>query len=168
MYLEKIKSMYPTVLLVIFLIAGSLYTSHLIATQNYMIGPLVVGVLAGVLILGWMIRDYKMGIYFMFILSVFMSFANRMMGSQIQFGVVLDAIAGLTFLIMLFTDQHKKDWSHLKNPITYFYIFIVIYQLLQVFNPNAISFTGWLSRFVVTLPSFSFSLSTTFFFRWKK
>ena len=62
MYLEKIKSIYPTILLVVFLIAGSLYTAHLIATQNYMIGPMVVGGLAGLLILGWMIRDYKMGI----------------------------------------------------------------------------------------------------------
>lgn len=147
MHLEKIKDIYPSVLLVILLLCGSLYTSHLIATQNYLIGPIVVGVLGGILALGWMVRDYKMGIYFMFILSVFMSFANRMFDSQFQFGVVLDAIAGLTFVLMLITDSTRKDWSHLKNPITYFYIFIVVYQLLQVFNPNAISFLGWLVAF---------------------
>jgi putative inorganic carbon (hco3(-)) transporter len=147
MYLEKIKSVYPSVLLIIFLIAGSLFTTHLIATQNYLIGPIVVAVLAGILALGWMVRDYKMGIYFMFILSVFMSFANRMIGTQFQYGVVLDAIAGVTFLFMLFTNQGKTDWSYLKNPITYLYIGIVVYQLLQVFNPNAISFLGWVVAF---------------------
>jgi putative inorganic carbon (hco3(-)) transporter len=144
MHLEKLKSVYPSIVLVILLIAGSLFTSHLIATQNYLIGPIVVATLAGILILGWMVRDYKMGIYFMFILSVFMSYANRMLGLQFQFGVVLDAIAGLTFFIMLFTKQHKTDWSYLKNPITYFYVFIVVYQLLQIFNPNAVNRIGWL------------------------
>jgi putative inorganic carbon (hco3(-)) transporter len=147
MHLEKIKSVYPSVLLILLLISGSLYTAHLIATQNYLIGPIVVATLGGILILGWMVRDYKMGIYFMFILSVFMSFANRMMGAQFQFGVVLDAIAALTFMIMLFSNRHQTDWSNLKHPITYFYVFIVMYQLLQVFNPNAVSFTGWLVAF---------------------
>jgi putative inorganic carbon (hco3(-)) transporter len=147
MYLEKIKSIYPTVLLVIFLMAGSLYTTHLIVTQNYMIGPMVVFGLAGLLAIGWMFRDYKMGIYFMFIMCVFMSYANRMLGTLFQFGIVLDAVAALTFFIMLFTDRHKRDWSRLKNPITYFYVFIVMYQLLQVFNPNATSFVGWLVAF---------------------
>ncbi len=147
MQLEKIKSAYPTVLLVVFLMSASLYTSHLIATQNYLIGPLVVGVLFGLLAFGWMLRDYKMGIYFMFILAVFMSFLNRMMGSQIQFGVVLDAIAGLTFVLMLIHEWNKAKWSFLRHPITYFYIFIVIYQLLQVFNPDAVSFLGWLVAF---------------------
>ena len=110
MYLEKIKSAYPTILLIIFLSIGSLLTAHLIATRNYLLGPAIIAALCGMLVFVWMIRDYKMGIYFMFLLSVFMSFINRMMGTTLQFGVVLDAVAGITFIIMLFTDQHKKDW----------------------------------------------------------
>jgi putative inorganic carbon (hco3(-)) transporter len=144
MQLEKIKTIYPSVLLILLLICGSLVTTHLIATQDYMIGPIVIGTLAGILGLGWMVRDYKMGIYFMFILSVFMSYVNRMIGSQFQFGVVLDAIAGLTFVMMLIANREKTDWSYLRNPITYFYVFVVVYQLLQIFNPNATSYLGWL------------------------
>jgi putative inorganic carbon (hco3(-)) transporter len=144
MQLEKIKTIYPSVLLIILLISGSLVTTHLIATQNYMIGPIVIGTLAGILGLGWMLRDYKMGIYFMFILSVSMSYVNRMIGSQFQFGVVLDALAGLTFIMMLIANREKTDWSYLRSPITYFYVFVASYQLLQIFNPNATSYLGWL------------------------
>jgi putative inorganic carbon (hco3(-)) transporter len=147
MYLEKIKSIYPTVLLVIFLVVTSLLTSYFIVTENYLIGPIVITALISILILAWMIRDYSIGIYFMFILSVFMSFINRMLGATFQFGVVLDAVAALTFIIMLFSALHKTKWAALKNPIIYLYIIIVVYQLLQVFNPNATSFIGWLVAF---------------------
>jgi putative inorganic carbon (hco3(-)) transporter len=147
MHLEKIKSIYPTVLLILLLSAGSLYTTYLIVNEGMMVGPIVIVGLGGLLILGMMLRDYKVGIYFMFILSVFMSYINRMSGQPIQFGVILDAIAALTFGIMLFTDRGKKDWSALKSPVTYLYVAIVIYQLLQVFNPNATSFVGWLVAF---------------------
>lgn len=147
MYLEKIKSAYPTLLLILFMVGASLFSAHLIATQNVLMGPIIIAGVLSLLILIWMIRDYRIGIYFMFILSVFMSFANRMLGTSIQFGVVLDAVAGLTFILMLFTDQHKKDWSRLNSPITYLYLIIIVYQLLQVFNPNATSFVGWLVAF---------------------
>jgi putative inorganic carbon (hco3(-)) transporter len=147
MHLEKIKSIYPTVILVLTLLVGSIYTTHLIVTQGMLMGPLVIGVVGGVLLLGLMLREYKVGIYFMFILAVFMSYINRMSGYPLQFGVALDALAALTFFAMLFTNRHKTDWSHLRSPITYLYIAIVVYQLLQVFNPNATSFIGWLVAF---------------------
>lgn len=160
MYLEKIKSVYPTVLLIIVLVSGSLYTTHLIVTEGTMVGPIVIISLGGILLLLWMLRDYKMGIYFMFILCVFMSFLNRMLGTQIQFGIPLDAVAALTFFIMLLSTPGKHDWSGLHAPITYVYVIIVVYQLLQVFNPNAISFTGWL---VANRANTSFLLFFAFF-----
>jgi putative inorganic carbon (hco3(-)) transporter len=147
MHLEKIKSIYPTVLLVVALILGSLYTTHLIVTEGLFMGPLVAVSLGSLVGLGLMIRQYKIGIYLIFVLSVFMSFLNRMTGLQIPYGIFTDLLAGLTFLIMLFSNKQKTNWSHLRSSITYFYIFIVVYQLLQVFNPNATSFIGWIVAF---------------------
>ena len=147
MQLEKIKSAYPTVILILALALGSIYTAHLIVTQGIFMGPFVIVGLAAIMVLGFMIRDYKIGIYVMFIISVFSSYINRVSGFPLQFGVILDAIAGLTFMIMLFTDRHKREWGLLKSPITYLYIAVVVYQLLQLFNPNAVSFTGWLVAF---------------------
>lgn len=146
--LEKLKALYPSLLLFFVLTTLSVGTAHLIVTHGVLIGPVVIIGLLGILLLGWMMKDYKLGIYYMFLLSVFMSFINRMIGTAVvPFGVVLDAIAALTFLIMLFTDRGKKNWSAISAPITYAYTAIVVYQLLQVFNPDATSFIGWVVAF---------------------
>ena len=104
MLLEKIKSAYPTLVLITLLTAFSLVTTHLIVTQSYLIGPIVILGLMCLLALGWMMRDYKMGIYFIFVLSVFMSFVNRMLGASIQFGIATDILSALTFFFMFFTN----------------------------------------------------------------
>lgn len=147
MELERIKSAFPTILLVIALMIGSVAMTYLMATDGVIIGPMVVAVAGGLLFVGVMLRDYKYGIYLMFILTIFMSYINRMMGTQIPFGIFYDLIAGFAFLVMLFSKQEGKAWSVVKSPIAYIYAVIVMYQLLQVFNPNAISFTGWLVAF---------------------
>ncbi len=147
MYLEKIKTVYPTVLLVICLLAGSLVITHLIVTQGMLVAPIAVVGVGGILGLGLMLKEYKLGIYFIFVLSVFMAYINRMAGTNIPFGIVVDAVSGMVFIIMLFSGREKVNWSHLRSWITYLFTVIVVYQLLQVFNPHATSFTGWLVAF---------------------
>jgi hypothetical protein len=146
--LEKLKSFFPAAVLVVVLLGLSLFTTHLIVTRGPIIGPVVILSLIGILLLGFMLKDYRLGIYYMFVLAVFMSFINRMMGGAVvQFGVVLDAMAGFTFVVMLLTAKGHANWSVLRSPITYLYIVLVVYHLLQLFNPNAVSFLGWIVAF---------------------
>lgn len=147
MQLEKIKSAVPTILLVIILAFASIIIAYLMVTENLIVGPLVVVGAVGLFFVAIMLREYKYGIYYMFLLAIFMSYVNRMLGSQIPFGILYDAIAGIAFLVMLFARHDDKDWSVIKSPVTYLYGIIVIYQLLQVFNPDAISFVGWMVAF---------------------
>lgn len=146
MHLEKIKSLYPTVLLIIALALGSVYTAYLLATTGIMVGPIVIIGIIGILSLIFMLKEYKVGLYLMFIIGVFSAFINRVSGFPVQFGIVLDAIAGLTFVVMLVSDRffEKRDWTPIKGGVLYVYIVVIVYQLLQVFNPNAVSFIGWL------------------------
>jgi putative inorganic carbon (hco3(-)) transporter len=147
MQLEKLKSAFPTILLVTCLAFASVLIAYLMVTDDLIVGPIVVAGAGGLLFLGIMLREYKYGIYLMFLLAIFMSYVNRMMGTQIQFGILYDAISGFAFLLMLFAKHEDKQWSVLKSPITFLYSLIIIYQLLQVFNPNATSFIGWLVAF---------------------
>ena len=138
----RLKSAYPTILLVIALIVGSIFTAYLIVTVGAVIAPVVVVAVGGLFLTGMMFRHYKTGIYAIFMLAVFMSFIGRMTGIEFPFGIVLDALSVLVFLIMLFSKQ-ETDWSRLKSGITYLYVFVTAYQLLQVFNPNATSYIAW-------------------------
>lgn len=143
MQLDRIKSIYPSLLLAVVLLVVSVGATYLMVKVGVMVGPLIMIGLLGMAGLIWIMKDYRVGVYVMFLLCVFMSYINRMMSSQIQFGIPLDAIAVLTFGVMLFATKQKMDWKAMKSPILYAYIFIVVYQLLQVFNPSAVSLVGW-------------------------
>jgi putative inorganic carbon (HCO3(-)) transporter len=143
MYLEKLKTNYASILLAFILLIVSLLVTYLMTTVNMMVGPIIVVLFIGVFLLVGIFMNYKFSIYACFFISVFMSFANRIYPSPIPIGVVLDALAAIAF-IAIFFDKQERDWTLLKGPITFLYVIIVIYQLLQVFNPNAVSFTGWL------------------------
>jgi len=126
------------------LLAVSLVAAFLLVKVGTIVGSLIIILLCGVMLILSMMKDYKIGIYTIFLMCVFMPFFNRMMGTHIQYGVMLDALAVLTFVIMLFRmNEPNSNWHLLKSPITYLYITIVVYQLLQLFNPNAVSFLGW-------------------------
>jgi putative inorganic carbon (HCO3(-)) transporter len=142
MYLEKLKINYTTVLLLSVLIIVSIGVPYLMTNVNMLAGPVIVILFIGVFLLVGIFMNYKFSIYACFFISVFMSFANRIYPSPVPMGVVLDALAALAF-IAIFFDKEEQDWSAIKAPITILYSIIVIYQLLQVFNPNAKSFIGW-------------------------
>lgn len=103
--------------------------------------------------------NYRVGIYASFFLSVFMSYLSRIYAPPVPMGVVLDGFAVLSFIAIFFSKE-ESNWKLLWAPITFAYILIVVYQLLQVFNPNATSFTGWL---VALRGNTSFLLFIVFF-----
>lgn len=144
MHLEKLKPYYPSIILASVLAAISILITYLVVSLGEVVAPLIVLSLMAIFTLCWIIKDYVIGIYFVFFLNVFMSFINRMLGGKIvPFGVVLDVVSVLAFIAMFFI-KDKRRWVGLRSPITYAFTLIVIYQLLQAFNPNAVSITGWL------------------------
>jgi putative inorganic carbon (HCO3(-)) transporter len=144
LHLEKIRSIYPSVLLVTGLVIISLVATYLIVNVGVMVGPAIAVLLIWILVVGMIFKDYMIGIYVMFGLCVFMSSVSRFFNVQFPFGVVVDAVTCLIFVIMLFNIREREKWSAIKSPVTYLYTAIIVYQLLQVFNPNAVSFAGWL------------------------
>jgi hypothetical protein len=159
MYLGKLKTYYPSILLSAILLIVSVTLTYLMVNVNFLLGPIVVVILLGIFLLVGIFMNYRLAIYACFFLSVFMSFISRIYVPPVPMGVVLDALAVLAF-IAIFFNKEERDWKLLNAPITFAYITIVVYQLLQVFNPNAVSFTGWL---VALRGNTSFLLYLVFF-----
>jgi putative inorganic carbon (HCO3(-)) transporter len=141
-YLGKIKVNYTNILLLAILTAVSVGITYLMANVNMLVGPIIVVLFLGCFLLVGVFMNYRFAIYACFFISVFMSYANRIYPSPVPMGVVLDALAALAF-IAIFFDKAEHDWKLVKAPITVLYTIIVVYQMLQVFNPNAMSFVGW-------------------------
>lgn len=130
-----------TFFLLIFLSVGIVW---IMVNEGVAAGPLAVVIVAGLFLVGAVLRDFRVGLYFALFLGTFIFYIDRLMPAiPIPLGVVYDGFAALVFVAALINGKDRGDWTLLKNPITAMFIVITVYQLLQFFNPNAVSHMGW-------------------------
>src|SRR5688572_22564802 len=98
MYSDKIKSLYPTVVLIAVLLSVSLGITYMLVNTGGAFGPVVIMALIGISLLGAVIKDYKLGFYALFLMGVFMFYFDRMFSITFPLGTVYDGLAILTFL----------------------------------------------------------------------
>jgi putative inorganic carbon (hco3(-)) transporter len=122
----------------------SVAVSYFMATANIIIGPLIILGVVGFFIVSAIVFDFSIGVYILFLMGSFMFYVSRLVNVPIPLGVVYDALVVVTFGCVFINTKHLKDWTSFNNIFTLFFVFITAYQLLQVFNPNAVSITGWL------------------------
>jgi putative inorganic carbon (hco3(-)) transporter len=144
MYLNKIKNLYPTLILVAVLVAVSLAITYVIVNNGTSMGPMIIVALVGVSLVAAVLRDYRIGFYVLLLMGIFMFYIERILNSGFPFGTVYDGLAMLTFAAVFISNAHKRDWSLFKNPITIFYLIVTLYQVMQVVNPSAVSQVAWL------------------------
>ena len=44
----------------------------------------------------------------------------------------------------LLVEKRHHDWSSFKNPVTVMFLILIVYQVLQLFNPSANSMLAWI------------------------
>lgn len=144
MYLDKIRSWYPTAALVIVLLSVSIALTYMLIHAGTFVAPVVMLIIVGVSAVAAVIKDYRIGFYMLLIMGVFMFYVDRLLHTDFPLGTVYDALAGLTFIALFINGYSKRDWSHFKNPVTIAFFIVTIYQVLQVVNPYAVSRVAWL------------------------
>lgn len=144
MYLDKVKSWYPTALLVVVLLCVSLGITYMLTRAGTMVASMVLIILIGIAAVAAVIRDFRVGFYLLFLMGVFMFYVDRLLQTGFPLGTVYDGLAGLTFIAVFINGYGNRDWTHFRNPITIAFFIVTIYQVLQIFNPSAVSFVAWL------------------------
>ncbi|PZR12584.1 MAG: hypothetical protein DI539_19890, partial [Flavobacterium psychrophilum] len=130
------------------LLAGSLLISFLVGTQGIVAGAIIVTLFLGLPILLKIIVDVEFGLYFLIWYGYFLFLIARLvLPAKVPTGIGVDVIEGALLLGILLAESGKKkwDWSYFKNPVTYLLILLYFYNILQVFNPNAVSLTAWIA-----------------------
>ncbi len=144
MYLERAGKI-PVVLLFVILSLVSVGIVWLMVTQGAVAGPLAVVVVGGLFLVGAILRDFRVGWYFILFFGTFLFYIDRMIPNiPVPLGVLYDAAVALVFVAVFVTGKERRDWTLFKNPITAMFVVITVYQLLQFFNPNAVGHLGWL------------------------
>lgn len=144
MYSDKIKSWYPTVALVTVLLCVSLAITYMLTRAGTVIAPVVMGTLLGVVLVGSVLKDFRIGFYALFFMGVFMFYFERFFTTNFPIGTLYDALAGLTFVAVFVNSQNKREWHLFKNPITITFFIVTAYQVFQIVNPSAVSRVAWL------------------------
>lgn len=134
---------FPAAAIFFLLLLVSLAVTYLIVNYGIVTGVLVLVLSIGVMIAAVVLRNYRIGFYFIFLMGVFMFYIDRMLDLSFPMGTVYDALVGLVFFSM-FVDKKQHDWSLFKNPVTVMFLILIAYQVLQLFNPNANSIVAWL------------------------
>lgn len=117
------------------LLVGTVLVVYLTVFGGVKGGVIVFAGIVGISIVLLILNQYTWGFYLLFFVSIFMFYIQRLAGVDMPLGVAYDFLALVTFFAMLFTTREKQDWSALFNPITWAFILLIAYQIIEVFNP---------------------------------
>src|SRR5687768_5866353 len=117
MYTNRI-SKYPATLIFAVLLIISLAVAYSMATIGTMVAPIIVLGLIALLTTIFILRDYRTGLYILFIVGVFIFYIDRIADLNFPLGTLYDALVGLIFFALFVNNKQKKDWTLFKNPVT--------------------------------------------------
>lgn len=131
------------VIILVGLIVSTL-AAFFITKGGLLAGILIITVVISVFIVTVILTRFDTGIYILLFLGSTMFLVDRLIVLPIPLGVIYDAVIVLTFFAVFLNSKRKNNWTFFNNSITFVFILITAYQLLQFFNPNAVSKIGWL------------------------
>jgi len=133
---------YPNVLSFLFLIVGGVFIAYLTVKDPFLNGFLTFGLLLGVAAVLMIMYRYIWGIYFLFFLGIFMIYIQRAAHSDFPIGIIYDFFIAVSFLSLIVSAKNQQTWSSFLNPITWAFLILMFYQVLEVLNPYG-TFTAW-------------------------
>lgn len=116
-------------------------------------------------ILALSIHDVSFGFYTTIALGFLLAFIDRATGSRLPLYSVIFLVPFALFLFLIvrcvfYHERFKID----KHPLVYLYLCTVAYVLVQLFNPEMESLTGWVSYFRQTLSLLALFLVVLYLF----
>src|SRR5690606_36282967 len=83
----------------------SLGVTYLIIYKGLLIGVAVLGVLLGGLFLAASLKDYRVAFYSVFLMGIFMFYADRMLNLSFPMGTVYDGLVALAFIAVFLNER---------------------------------------------------------------
>jgi len=147
---------------IFFLLLTALCVSFLIARQGVVMGFLIIGLTLGAPLLYVAVAVPRVGIVMFIIISFFINYQAilGLVPPDTPIGLVMDIMTYLLILGFFVKQKNEKDWSYFKDPISYFILIWLGYNMLEVINPAASSVLAW----VYTVRTVAFMMLLYFVF----
>ena len=170
-FIEKKLSSWPGIL-ILFILA--LIIGYFSIEVDYRAGFGVVLVFAFFFLVTLFMKNPYFGLYFLIAYSALPNFFIKMLidsPTKIDFGRVIDVLTLLVFISLFGKAKPQKidKASFWGNPITYAFLLLLFYYVLEALNPNMFSIAGWFSFMSqYTLVLLSFYILFNLLNSWKK
>lgn len=128
-------------LFIVFILFFGILFSYLISKIGIVIGLAFLMLPFLVAFLYQLFTFPKLGIFAVIIMAFFANGITRYV-SDAPIGLAVDGILVLTF-IAIFFKKAKTDWTPAKNGLTIAAAVWMLYNILEIFNPEARSFEAW-------------------------
>ncbi|MDB5017254.1 MAG: hypothetical protein JWQ84_2086, partial [Mucilaginibacter sp.] len=129
--------------IILLLVLASLSASYIIAREGYEFGLIILCVIIG-LPAAWATIVYpKFGIITLIIASFFINYVSRFLPEEMPIGLVMDALTYLLIIGFFVKQKQENNWSYFDNPISYFILVWLGYNLLEIINPSSPSIWEW-------------------------
>lgn len=111
--------------------------TYLIVEQGNKAGALVIMGIVGVGILMSSVYYPEFGFYTAIIFSFFLFDIQRFLRSDLPLGTFVDVLIYLVFIGIIIRKTLDKEpfWKNCYHPIVFVYIIVVIFSVIQIFNP---------------------------------
>jgi putative inorganic carbon (HCO3(-)) transporter len=104
------------------------------------------------------ILNYRLGFYIYMTISLILPLLERMAGTELPMGVVMDGLLGCSLLGCFFKggDPSAKKVDFLKDPLLISIYLYLLLLILQIANPYGFSVSGWFIFIRVTFRNLLF------------
>jgi hypothetical protein len=127
----------------IFLLLLSLFFGVAIAKGGMVTGILILIFIIGIPAIYAAVAYPKFGIIIILLVAFLINFASRLVPDDTPLGLIMDAMTYLLILGFFVKQKLEKNWAYFNNPISYFILIWLVYNLLEVLNPSATSILAW-------------------------
>jgi putative inorganic carbon (HCO3(-)) transporter len=127
------------IVLVILSIIGAVF----IAKYGYKGGilPIIIGI-GGIFVYA-VLRLPRFGIMALLVMAYFIMFIISIGAIEFPLGTIMDGMLALLAIGFFMQQKYYKNFQVFNNPVSYLILIWIVYNLIQVFNPNAASQLAW-------------------------
>ncbi len=136
---EKLNNPFGYVLIISVVVLFSV----IIGTQGLKSGVILTGVVLGVPIVFTALFNLQFGLLFTLTASFFILWFKKFLPENSPLGLTVDIMIGVMFFGMFIKQIRVRDWSFLKNPVSYVVLLWISYNILMFANPVARSREAW-------------------------
>ncbi|WP_234733477.1 O-antigen ligase family protein [Tellurirhabdus bombi] len=123
-------------------VLAAIGAGYLVGTLEFVGSALVVIVPVAILLVVGVLMEPRFGLLLYLQMSFLVNFLARFLPVSAPFGLMVDAILVLV-LFSIFVNGKKMQWNRLRNPAVYLVGIWFLYNILELFNPEAPYKPAW-------------------------